>query len=119
MLKNIQLNRLDQKKEKLENQAKKMEALSNSKFLSCSVEDTVRLKISDVDRGRWDFRNVLIPVISMCTERLAVLESISPENKSLRHLADKQSHLGCQGYKKCNFKSKYMTNKWKYKVSGG
>ncbi|XP_050307832.1 KRAB-A domain-containing protein 2-like [Anthonomus grandis grandis] len=59
---NIQSNRLDAKRN-LENQAKKMKALSNSKFPPCSVGDTVRVTIPDVDRGRGDFRNILMTVI--------------------------------------------------------
>ncbi|KAG5892142.1 hypothetical protein JTB14_032361 [Gonioctena quinquepunctata] len=40
-----------------------MRALSNSKFPPCSVGDTVRVKIPDVDQGRGDFSNILITVI--------------------------------------------------------
>ncbi|KAK9709222.1 hypothetical protein QE152_g26741 [Popillia japonica] len=60
--KDIQSNRLNAKIN-LENQAKKMKALPNSKFPPCFVGDTVRVKIPDVDRGRGDFRNILITVI--------------------------------------------------------
>ncbi|KAK4876006.1 hypothetical protein RN001_012428 [Aquatica leii] len=141
--KNIQSNRLDAKIN-LENLAKKMKALSNSKFPPCSVGDIVRVKIPDVDRGRGDFRNILMTVIektdddfyklanksgtieemfsmnqfSMCSEKLVDLESVSLEKKSLRKLANEQSLLGGQGYKRCNCKTKCMTNKCKCKAIG-
>lgn len=38
-------------------------SLINLKFPPCSVGDTVRVQIPDVDRGRGEFRNVLMAVI--------------------------------------------------------
>ena len=142
MQKNIESNRLAAKIN-LENQAKKMKAMKNSKFPPCSVGDTVRVKIPDVDRGRGDFRNVLMTVVertddgfyklgnargtieelfsrnqfSVCDEKLVVLESVSPEKKSLRQLANEQSLLGGQGYKRCNCKTSCKTNKCKCKAA--
>ena len=84
-----------------------MKALSNSKFPPCSVGDTVRVQIPDVDRGRGDFRNIFMTVIkktnddfyklankrgtieemfsrnqcSVCSEKLVDMESVSPEKK--------------------------------------
>ena len=141
--KNIQSNRRDAKRN-LENQAKKMKALSNSKFPPCSVEYTVRVQIPDIDRGRGDFRNIFMTVIkktnddfyklankrgtieemfsrnqfSVCSEKLVDMESVSPEKESLRQLANEQSLLGGQGYKLCNCKTKCMTNKCKCKAIG-
>lgn len=40
-----------------------MQALSNSKFPPCSVRDSVKVKIPDIDRGRGTFRNILRTVI--------------------------------------------------------
>ncbi|CAH2005632.1 unnamed protein product [Acanthoscelides obtectus] len=140
---NIRSNRLEAKRN-LENQAKKMKALSNSKFPPCSVGDTVRVKIPDVDRVRGDFRNILMTVIekiydefyklankrgtieemfsrnqfSVCNEKLVDMESVSLEKKSLRQLANQQSLLGGQGYKRCNCKTKCVTNKCKCKAIG-
>ncbi|PZC74010.1 hypothetical protein B5X24_HaOG208441 [Helicoverpa armigera] len=83
-------------------------AFPNLKFPSCSVGDTVRVQIPDFDRGRGEFRNVLMVVIekaddlyrlgnerstteemfsrnqfSVCHDKLIDIENISPENKSL------------------------------------
>lgn len=128
--KNILSNRLDAKRN-LENQAK-IKTLSNFKFPPCFVGDTVRVNVPDVDRGRVDFRNILMTVIektddnfyklanktgtieemfsknqfSVCSEKLVDLESVSPEKKSLQQLANEQSLLGGQGYKRCNCKTK-------------
>ncbi|CAH2005369.1 unnamed protein product [Acanthoscelides obtectus] len=141
--KNIRSNRLEAKRN-LENQVKKMKALSNSKFPPCSVGDTVIVKIPDVDRGRGDFRNILMTVIekteddfyklanktgtieemfsrnqfSACNEKLVDIESVSLEEKSLRQLANEQSLLGGQGYKRCNCKTKCVTNRCKCKATG-
>ncbi|XP_047505092.1 KRAB-A domain-containing protein 2-like [Pieris napi] len=127
----------------LENQAKKMKALSNLKFPPCSVGDTVRVQIPDVDRGRGEFRNVLMVVIekagdlyrlgnergtieemfsrnqfSVCHDKLIDIENISPEKKSLRELANEQSLSGGQGYKRCNCKTKCATKKCSCKAAG-
>ena len=46
-------------------QSLKMVNRSNSKFPLCKVGDTVRVSIPDVDRGRGDFRNILMAILEI------------------------------------------------------
>lgn len=131
------INNRIEAKSNLAEQAKKMKSLSNIKYPPCNVGDNVRVKIPDVDRGRGDFRNIILTVLE-CTEnglyklgnekgtipemfsrnQFAVCESqfvnirdVSAENKSLRQLANLQSTSGGQGFKKCHCKTKCGTKK--------
>ncbi|KAJ8973290.1 hypothetical protein NQ317_019597 [Molorchus minor] len=49
-----------QAKTNLEKQSEKMKRISNEKFPSCCVGDTVRVPIPDLDSGRCDFNNALM-----------------------------------------------------------
>ncbi|CAG5038951.1 unnamed protein product [Parnassius apollo] len=54
----------------LEYQAIKMKQNSAAKFPECHIGDTVRVKIPEVDRGRGDFRNILLTVLDKNEDRL-------------------------------------------------
>lgn len=131
-------------KRALDNQASKMIKRSNSKFPNCKVGDTVRVGIPDVDRGRGDFRNILMAIIEISDNGLYKLANyhgtieekfsrnqftptnanhidvskISTEKKSLRQLAIMASKFGGQGFQRCNCKQGCKTNKCKCKSNG-
>ena len=140
---NISYKRAHAKKN-LEKQATKMLKYSNSKFPHCQVGDTVRVAIPDVDRGRGDFRNILMAILEIDdngfyklgnysgtieekfsrnqffpTNALTFdLTKISKEKKSLRQLATLQSKFGGQGYQRCNCKGGCSNNRCKCKSNG-
>ncbi|XP_050302119.1 uncharacterized protein LOC126740226 [Anthonomus grandis grandis] len=108
--------------------------ISPIKFPPCNVGDTVRLKIPDVDRGRGDFRNVLMVVVetnregmyrlgnesgtieemfsrnqfTVCDNQLLDIDKVSSEKKSLRQIATSESMSGGQGYKRCHCKKNVL-----------
>lgn len=121
---NLQSNRLDLKKS-LENQAKKMKVLSDSKCLPSSVEGTEGVETSNVERKKSNFRSILITAIDKAVnfskqvhkrgtiekmfsrnqffvcldnEKLVDLKNVTPKNKSLQQLANEQSLLKGQSY---------------------
>ncbi|KAG5900694.1 hypothetical protein JTB14_038212 [Gonioctena quinquepunctata] len=81
------------------------------RFDICSVRGVEKL-IARVSSGESSIKyNVTNDDMFDIVEKLVDLESVSPEKKSLRQLANKQSLLGGQDYKRCNCKTKCMTNK--------
>lgn len=131
------INNRIEAKANLAEQAKKMKSLSNIKYPPCNVGDNVRVKIPDVDRGRGDFRNIILTVLqcsenglyklgnekgtipemfsrnqfTVCESKFVNIENVSADKKSLRQLANLQSTSGGQGFKKCHCKTKCGTKK--------
>lgn len=128
----------------LQKQASRMLKRSNSKFPRCKVGDTVRVAVPDVDRGRGDFRNVLMAILEVdekgfyklgnydgtigelfsrnqFTPTNAIhldLSQISKEKKSLRQLASIQSKFGGQGYQRCSCRGGCDNKKCSCKAKG-
>lgn len=136
---NIKRNR-STARENLEIQAKKMKVRLNLKYSKCKVGDNVRVSVPDVDRGREDFRNILMAIVEVsgdlyrlgnengtikekfsrnqftpCNANLVDVTKVSTEEKTLRELARNQSLLGGRGYSRCNCKGGCTSKKCKCK----
>lgn len=131
-------------KSNLNRQASRMLERSNSKFPVCKVGDTVRVAIPDVDRGRGDFRNILMSILEVnekgfyklgnyhgTVEELFSRNQFTPTNaihldaskissdkKSLRQLSTLQSKFGGQGYQRCHCKGGCKSKKCSCKQNG-
>ncbi|XP_050508951.1 uncharacterized protein LOC126886146 [Diabrotica virgifera virgifera] len=114
-----------------------MKLNSNKLLPAAKIGDTVRLPVSDVDRGRADVRNILGVVttvddnmyykigtekgtlphlftrnqFSVCPAPLIATEIVSVVEKSLREIAATSSLCGGQGYKRCSCKTKCGSKK--------
>ena len=126
-------------KSNLETQAFKMTWLVIEKFPQWKVDDTVKVRVPDVDR-RCDSRNLGILGVIMevdptkdlhkigtedgilnllytrnqfttCTEGTVNISDV-PSIVSLRECAEKASLFGGQGYKRCNCKTTYRNNSY-------
>ena len=120
------------------NQASEMLKRSREKFPPGKVDDTVKLRIPDVDRGRCAPRNVIGAITNVndenglykvgtqfgtintsytrndftpCPENLLRIEDVPCTEVSLRECAGKFSVGGGQGYKRCQCKTGYGTDK--------
>ena len=118
-------------RENLKLQAKKMTKLSDKKYPSAEVGDSVKVRVPDVDRIRCDARNILGVItaidengsykigtkfgaidtsyspnqFSICNEPVISVEDVPDEEISLRGCARKSSLTGGQGYQRCGCKS--------------
>ncbi|XP_074035210.1 uncharacterized protein [Leptinotarsa decemlineata] len=129
--------------EGLEEQAKKMLKTSNVRFPPGNVDDTVKLRVPDVDRARRDCRNVLAVImcvqnelyelgtkegrlpqmysrnqLTLCKESFISLDMVPNLHISLREYVKKTSLSGGQGYQRCVCKTKCKTDKCKCKKNG-
>ena len=118
-------------RENLKLQAKKMTKLSDKKYLSAEVGDSVKVLVIDVDRSRCDAGNILGVItaidengsykigtkfgaidtsysrnqFSICNEPVISVEDVPDEEISLGGCARKSSLTGGQGHQRCGCKS--------------
>ncbi|KAF2891804.1 hypothetical protein ILUMI_14369 [Ignelater luminosus] len=127
--------------ENLKIQGAKMLKISDKKFSTINVGDTVRIRVFGVDRGRGDPRSILGTVLEtqdgfytigtnkgilkqlycrselvVCSEKLVTLNSVPKEEISLRQVSSAQSLTGGQGYIRCNCSRKCKSNRCKCKA---
>lgn len=126
-------------KENLESQAKMTLKVSNLKFSSGNVVDTVKLRVSGVDRARKDPRNIIAVIsevqneeiylsgtkqgkfsnwyarnqFTICEEKFISLEDIPDLAISLRECVRKSSLSRGQGYQRCVCKGQCKFDKCK------
>ena len=132
-------------KSNLQTQAFKMIRLAREKFSQGKVGDTVKVRVPDVDRGRYDSRNILGVIMeadltkdlygigtkdgilnswyarnqfSTCTEGTVNIADIASVNVSLRKCAGKASLFRGQGYRRCNCKTSCRSNLCSCRKSG-
>ena len=118
-------------RENLKLQAKKMTKLSDKKYPSTEVGDSVKVRVPDIDRSRFDARNILGVItaidqngsykigtkfgaidtsysrnqFSICHEPVISVEDVLDEEILLLGCARKSSLTGGQGYQRCGCKS--------------
>ena len=116
--------------ESLKLQAKKMTKLSDKKYPSAEVGDSVKVRVPDVDRSRCNARNILGVIttidengsykigtkfraidtsysrnqFSICNEPVISVEDVPDEEISFRGCARKSSLTRGQGYQRCGCK---------------
>ncbi|KAL4089899.1 hypothetical protein QTP88_024835 [Uroleucon formosanum] len=105
----------------LEIQAIKMKAKSNKKFPPALVGNTVRVPISDVDRGRGEAHNVLACVLkqlyarsqfTVCQQNFVSLEEVNHEKQlCLRSIATQEATGSGQGFIKCSCSTRCQNNR--------
>ena len=109
-----------------------MTRLAREKFPQGKVGDTVKVRVPDVDRGRYDSRKILGVIMkadltkdlyrigtkygilnswyarnqfSTCTKSTVNIADVPSVNISLRESVGKASLFGGQGYRRCNCKT--------------
>ena len=112
-----------------------MTRLPREKFPQGKFGDTVKVRVPDVDRGRFYSRNTLVVIteadltkdlyrigtkdsilrgtcswFSTCTEGTVNIADVPSVNISLRECAWKASLFGGQGYRRCNCKTSCRSN---------
>ena len=128
-------------RENLKLQAKKMTKLSDKKYPSAEVGDSVKVRVPDDDRSRCDARNILGVItaidengsykigtkfrafdtsytrnqFSICNEPVISVEDVPDEEISLRGCARKSSLTVGQGYQRCVYKSSCARNICSYR----
>ena len=124
-------------KSNLEKQEFKMTRLAREKFPHGKIGDTVKVRVSDVDRGRCDSRNIFGVIVevdltkdlykigtkdgilnslytrnqfTLCTEGTNNISDVSSIDILLKVCAGKASPFDGQGYKRCNSKTSCRKN---------
>ncbi|KAI4455684.1 hypothetical protein MML48_9g00014052 [Holotrichia oblita] len=124
----------EKSKKCLETQAKKMKLMSDKSHSESSVGFTVRIPVSEVDRGKGDAQSILSIIkitkegifqlgarngrikqlysrseFSVCEQKLIRIEEVPDVEISLRSVATAQSLGTGQGFKKCSCKTQCVT----------
>ncbi|KAL4153512.1 hypothetical protein QTP88_001345 [Uroleucon formosanum] len=122
----------------LEMQANKMKSISKRRFCEGNIGESVKIKISDVDRARSDLRSILAVIMSdgnykldttkgklqhyyqftICKEKFVNVDEVPDIQLSLREVARLFSNLGGQGYDRCTCGQKCETRRCKCKAAG-